>query len=250
MDDNIIGSHKAHERTIQLKKELDRHNYFYFVLDQPEISDGQYDSLMQELRLLEKQHPELITTNSPTQRVGSYPANHFVSVQHPVPLLSLGNAFNEQEFFSWHRRASEILETDNFDMVCELKYDGLAVALTYEDGSLIRGSTRGNGMVGEDITLNVRTIKSVPLQVLGKAPARFEVRGEVLFPQSAFELFNKERLKDGLTPYSHPRNTAAGSLRQLDPRETANDSHFVDFTGHRDLIDEVLAESDALREQR
>ena len=216
-----MTSREAREQASRLRVELGRHNHLYFVLDQPEISDGQYDTLMRELRQLEEHNPELVTPDSPTQRVGAEPAEGFAQAQHPVPLLSLGNAFDEDAFFAWHRRTAQILETEAFDMVCELKYDGLAVALTYEDGVLVRGATRGNGTVGEDVTLNLRTIKSVPLRVFGKAPARFEVRGEVLFPQSAFERFNEDRLAQGLAPYAHPRNTAAGSIRQLDPRETA-----------------------------
>ena len=139
----------------------------------------------------------------------------------PVPLLSLGNAFDDEEFLAWHTRVAGLLEESQFDMVCELKLDGLAVALTYEDGLLTRGATRGNGVVGEDVTSNMRTIRSIPLRVPAAAPSRFEVRGEVIFPKSAFEAFNEQRIADGLPPYAHPRNTAAGSVRQLDPRITA-----------------------------
>ena len=144
-----------------------------------------------------------------------------MQAEHPVPMLSLGNAFNEEELVAWHRRVAGLLEADAFDMVCELKYDGLAVALTYENGVLARGATRGNGSVGEEVTRNLRTIKSVPLRVMGEAPERFEARGEVLFPRSAFDRFNEEREAAGLPTYANPRNTAAGSVRQLDPRETA-----------------------------
>ena len=209
------------KRAKKLRDELNRHNYLYHGLDAPEISDAQYDALMHELRELEQEHPQLVTADSPTQRVGAEPSEGFVEAVHPVPLLSLGNAFDDDEFMAWHGRAAELLEADSFDMVCELKYDGLAVALTYEDGLFVRGATRGNGSVGENVTLNLRTIKSIPLRVLGDAPSRFEVRGEVFFPKPAFNRFNEERAAQGLEPYANPRNTAAGSLRQLDPAMTA-----------------------------
>ena len=204
-----------------LRDELNRHNHLYHVLNRPEISDAQYDALFRQLREIEEANPELVTPDSPTQRVGDEPAEGFVQAEHPVPMLSLGNAFNEEELVAWHRRVAGLLEADAFDMVCELKYDGLAVALTYENGVLARGATRGNGNVGEEVTRNLRTIKSVPLRVMGEAPERFEARGEVLFPRSAFDRFNEERASAGLSTYANPRNTAAGSVRQLDPRETA-----------------------------
>ena len=204
-----------------LRDELNRHNHLYHVLNRPEISDAQYDALFRQLREIEGANPEFVTPDSPTQRVGAEPAEGFVQAEHPVPMLSLGNAFNEEELVAWHRRVAGLLETDAFDMVCELKYDGLAVALTYENGVLARGATRGNGSVGEEVTRNLRTIKSVPLRVMGEAPERFEARGEVLFPRSAFARFNEEREAAGLPAYANPRNTAAGSVRQLDPRETA-----------------------------
>ena len=210
------------KRTQFLRNELARHNYLYFVLNQPEVSDAQYDALMKELRLLEEEHPELVTPDSPTQRVGAEPAEGFADVQHPVPMLSLTNAFNDDEFLAWRRRAANTLERDDFDMVCELKYDGLAVALTYEEGVFVQGATRGNGLVGENVTQNLRTIRSIPLRLLPReAPRRFEVRGEVYFPKSAFQRFNEERVAQGLPSYATPRNTAAGSLRQLDPSMTA-----------------------------
>ena len=147
--------------------------------------------------------------------MGAEPAEGFVQAEHPVPMLSLGNAFNEEELVAWHRRVAGLLETDAFDMVCELKYDGLAVALTYENGVLARGATRGNGTVGEDVTLNLRTVRSVPLRVLGEAPERFEVRGEVLFPRSAFARFNEEREAAGLPtlcePAEHRRRLGAAA---------------------------------------
>ena len=209
------------KRAAWLRGELDRHNHLYYVLDRPDISDSQYDELMRELRHLEELYPEMVTPESPTQRVGAEPAEGFAQAEHPRPLLSLSNAFNVDELVAWHKRAAGLLEIDTFELVCELKYDGLAVALTYEDGVFVRGATRGNGSVGEDVTLNLRTIRSIPLRVLGDTLGRFEVRGEVLFPRSAFDRFNEERIAAGLPTYANPRNTAAGSIRQLDPRETA-----------------------------
>ena len=209
------------DRITELRDRIDYHNHRYYVLDDPEISDAQYDDLMRELRAIEAERPELVTPDSPTQRVGAEPLEGFTQAVHPVPLLSLGNAFDDEEFLAWHTRVAGLLEESQFDMVCELKLDGLAVALTYEDSLLTRGATRGNGVVGEDVTSNMRTIRSIPLRVPAAAPTRFEVRGEVIFPKSAFEAFNEQRIADGLPPYAHPRNTAAGSVRQLDPRTTA-----------------------------
>ena len=210
------------KRVKALRDELNRHNYLYFVLDQPEISDAQYDALMRELRQIEEEHPQLITPDSPTQRVGAEPVEGFAEVHHLRLMLSLANAFDDEELMAWHQRVANLLEREDFDMVCELKYDGLAVALTYEEGVFVQGATRGNGLVGEDVTQNLRTIKSIPLRVLGdNAPKRFEARGEVYFPKSEFQRFNEERVAKELDTYANPRNTAAGSLRQLDPRMTA-----------------------------
>ena len=209
-------------RAARLREKINRHNYLYHVLDRPEIGDGQFDALFRELLEIEERHPDLAAHDSPTQRVGAEPAAGFSSVEHPAPMLSLANAFDDDELFAWRRRACERLDVEAFDMVCELKYDGVAVALTYEDGVFVRGATRGNGFVGEDVTANLRTVRSIPLRVLGRgAPARFEARGEVFFPRSEFSRFNERRLEQGLDTYANPRNTAAGSLRQLDPRMTA-----------------------------
>ena len=221
-DEDKMADARIAERAAALRDELTRHNHLYFVLDRPEVSDGQYDDLMRELRELEDQHPELLTPDSPTQRVGAEPSQGFADVEHPVPMLSLANAFDDEELLAWHARVRGLLDVETFDMVCELKFDGLAVALTYEDGVLVRGATRGNGLTGEDVTLNLRTIRSIPLRVLGAdTPSRFEVRGEVFFPKTQFVRFNEERAAQGLDTYANPRNTAAGSLRQLDPRMTA-----------------------------
>ncbi len=212
----------AQARTQELRAQIDHHNYLYYVLDRPEIADGQYDALMKELRELERQYPDLVTPESPTQRVGAEPAEGFEPVEHARPMLSLSNAFDEEEFYAWHRRVAVLLERDDFELVCELKFDGLAVALTYEDGRFVQGSTRGNGLVGENVTSNLRTIRSIPLRLLsGCPPSQLEVRGEVYFPKSLFSKFNEERVARGEPAYANPRNTAAGSLRQLDPRATA-----------------------------
>ena len=216
-----MSERPVQERVDKLRANINYHNHRYFVLDAPEISDAQYDGLMRQLRDVEAQHPGFLTPSSPTQRVGAEPAEGFAEVRHPAPMFSLSNAFDDDEFMAWYRRVVDLVEGSGFDMVCELKYDGLAVALTYEDGALVRGATRGNGSVGEDVTHNLRTIGSIPLQVSRDAPARFEVRGEVLFPLSAFQRFNEQRVTKGLPPYAHPRSTAAGSIRQLDPREAA-----------------------------
>ena len=210
------------ERIELLRADINRHNHLYFVLDSPEVSDAEHDALMRELRRIEEQHPDLVTSDSPTQRVGAGPAAGFSEVRHPRPMLSLSNAFDDEELLAWHARVAGLLERESFDLVCELKYDGLAVALTYENGVLVRGATRGNGAVGEDVTQNLRTINSVPLRVLGSdTPRLFEVRGEVYFPKSKFRQFNEDRAAQGLPEYATPRNTAAGSLRQLDPAVTA-----------------------------
>ena len=209
------------ERLERLRIEINRHNHLYFVLDRPDISDAAYDALMAELRGIEEQRPDLVTMDSPTQRVGAPPAEGFAEVVHPRPMLSLANAFNDDELAAWHRRATNLLDGADFEMVCELKIDGLAVALTYEDGVFVHGATRGDGYRGEDVTRNLRTIRSIPLSVPPEAPRRFEVRGEVYFPRSLFDKLNEERAAQGQPTYANPRNTAAGSLRQLDSRITA-----------------------------
>ena len=212
------------QRVRELREQLHRHNYRYHVLDAPLITDAEYDALFRELQTLEEAHPELADAGSPTQRVGAAPAPQFDEVTHPRPMLSLGNAFNEEEFGAWRRRAAGMLERDDFAVVCEPKIDGLAIALTYEAGRLTRAATRGDGLRGEDVTLNVRTIKSVPLVLQADAPPppRMEVRGEVYFPRDAFRRMNEEREAAGEPLFANPRNAAAGSLRQLDPRVTAS----------------------------
>ena len=204
-----------------LREQINHHNHRYYVLDSPEISDAEYDRLMLELKKLEEEHPGLITPDSPTQRVGAEPVEAFGVVEHPYPLLSLANAFSDDDLIAWHRRASNLLGRNDFDFVCEPKFDGLAVALTYEDGMLRVGATRGDGYRGENITQNLRTINSIPLSVSGDAPPRFEVRGEVYLSKEGFKRLNDERAREGQPLFANPRNAAAGSLRQLDPRITA-----------------------------
>lgn len=212
---------QVHDKIIYLREQLNSHNYHYYVLDSPHISDSAYDALMRELKGLEYEYPQFISPDSPTQRVGAAPVEAFGVVEHPVPLLSLGNVFSDEELLAWYKRTLNLLDGQTFDMVCELKMDGLAVALTYIDGTLVTGATRGDGSRGENVTENLRTVRSIPLSAAGDAPPRFEVRGEVFFPLDGFNSLNDARAKEGLSLFANPRNAAAGSLRQLDPRMTA-----------------------------
>lgn len=217
-------------RLAELRQEINYHSYRYHTLDDPIISDVEYDRLMQELRNLEAEHPELITPDSPTQRVGAEPLDSFEKVIHPMPMTSLGNAFDDDDMRGWLTRIERLLPEGitiaDLEFVVEPKIDGLAIALTYENGLLVRGATRGDGIEGENVTANVRTIKSIPLRIPASsngltAPTRIEVRGEIYFPIAAFNQFNQEQLAKGEKIYANPRNFAAGSLRQLDSRLTA-----------------------------
>ena len=218
----IGNQYEARLRSEELRSLINYHNYRYYVLDSPEISDAEYDELMNELRAIEAKYPELITPDSPTQRVGAAPVEAFGVVEHRVPLLSLSNAFSEEDVLAWHRRAAAGLGRDTFAIVTEPKIDGLAVALVYENGRFVQGATRGDGRHGENITANLRTIKTVPLSLKGKVPERFEVRGEVYMTRSGFEAMNAERADRGEPLFANPRNAAAGAVRQLDPRVTAS----------------------------
>lgn len=211
------------EQLTQLRTTLRHHEYLYHVMDAPEIPDAEYDRLLRELRALEEQHPELITPDSPTQRVGAAPLTAFSQVRHEVPMLSLDNVFDEASFLAFNKRVQDRLKnSDALVWCCELKLDGLAVSLLYENGVLVRAATRGDGTTGEDITANVRTIRAVPLKLYGEnIPARLEVRGEVFLPQAGFEKINEDARRTGAKVFANPRNAAAGSLRQLDPRITA-----------------------------
>jgi DNA ligase (NAD+) len=213
---------KVKERIEQLRAEINHHNYVYYVLDSPEISDAEYDELMRQLKQLEEEYPRFLTPDSPTQRVGAAPVEAFGIVEHPIPLLSLGNAFSQDELLAWHTRISKMVGGQKLSFVGEHKVDGLAVALTYVDGKLTVGATRGDGLRGENITQNLRTIRSVPLVVPKEAPPRFEVRGEVFLPKAGFNKLNRQRAEEGLPLFANPRNAAAGSVRQLDPRITAS----------------------------
>ncbi len=216
-----VDANEASERIEKIRELINYHNYRYYVLDSPEISDHEYDELMGELRQLEEEFPQLIIPDSPTQRVGAAPVEAFGVVEHREPMLSLGNVFSSEELFAWHKRISGLLGEEQFDLVAELKMDGLAVALTYEEGGLVTGATRGDGFRGENITQNLRTIRSIPLAVPRDAPRRFEVRGEVYFPKKGFKRLNEERSNAGQPLFANPRNAAAGSVRQLDSRITA-----------------------------
>jgi DNA ligase (NAD+) len=213
------------QRILLLREQIDQHNYRYYVLDEPSIPDAEYDRLFQELKALEARYPELVTPDSPTQRVGAKPEGGFAEVAHELPMLSLDNAFEADDLRAFVRRIGERLEqqdTDSIAFACEPKLDGLAISLIYENGVLVRGATRGDGYTGEDITLNVRTIASVPLKLLGHGwPQRLEVRGEVYMPKEGFEALNEQARSRDEKTFVNPRNAAAGSLRQLDPAVTA-----------------------------
>lgn len=206
-----------------LRDQIREHDYRYYVLDTPTIPDADYDALFRELKSLEQEHPELITPDSPTQRVGVKPQNGFAQVQHQVPMLSLDNAFSEEEILAFAKRIHERLHNQTeIIYTCEPKMDGLAVSLLYENGYFVQGATRGDGFTGEDVTSNLRTIKAIPLKLHGNDfPARLEVRGEVYMPLAGFEAYNEKARKAGDKIFVNPRNAAAGSLRQLDPQLTA-----------------------------
>ena len=217
--------HELAARATWLREEIERANYEYFVLDQPSISDAEFDRLMRELKALEESHPTLRTPDSPTQRVGAEPQSQLAKHAHLVPMLSLGNAFNDDELTAWEERIVRLAgeEVRRAGYTCELKIDGAAVSLTYEDGVLARGATRGNGSIGEEVTPNIRTIREIPLRLKGRGyPPLMEIRGEVYMPFSRFEKMNEERVKVGDPVFANPRNAAAGALRQLDPSITAS----------------------------
>ena len=208
-------------RVAELREKIEKANYEYHVLDQPTIADEAYDALMRELKSLEAAHPELVTPESPTQRVGAPASTRFAPVEHAAPMLSLSNAFNEEELRAFDQRVRKLLGRDAVDYVCELKIDGLAMNLTYIDGRFVQGATRGDGLVGEDVTGNLRTIKSIPLTLREPLTGRVDVRGEVYLPTASFEATNKERAERGEPLFANPRNAAAGAVRQLDPKATA-----------------------------
>ena len=216
----------ATSRAEELRKELNYHNHRYYVLDDPVIADGDYDLLIRELRGLEEQYPGLLTADSPTQRTGAAPSAAFSQVRHRLPMLSLANAFSLDDLEQWYRRTKNLVDGAEFDLICELKIDGLAVNLAYENGVFVQGATRGDGTVGEDVTRNLRTIRTIPISLLpisssSETPPYLEVRGEVYLPVAEFRRLNEERAERGEPLYANPRNTGAGSVRQLDPKVTA-----------------------------
>lgn len=209
-------------RAEELRSQINYHDYLYYVKTSPEVSDAEYDELMRRLRVIEEHYPQLIAPDSPTQRVGERASEAFGVVEHREPMLSLANAFKFADLQAWHQRASRLAGTSEFQYVCEPKIDGLAVSLVFENGRYVQGATRGDGLRGENITENLRTIRSIPMQLQGKGfPPRFEVRGEVYMPKTAFETLNEERAERGEALFANPRNSAAGSVRQMDPALTA-----------------------------
>jgi DNA ligase (NAD+) len=215
------------QKVAQLREQLQAAGYAYYVMDNPLMEDGVYDQLYRQLQDLESQYPALITADSPTQRVGDRPATKFTAVKHNIPLYSLENAFDDRELTKWEARWQKQLAElpgflPEFNYVCELKIDGNAIALTYENGILVRGATRGDGVMGEEITQNVKTIRTIPLKLnLNNPPAKVEVRGEAFLPLDVFETINQERTKLGEAVFANPRNAAAGTLRQLDSQIVA-----------------------------
>jgi DNA ligase (NAD+) len=221
-------SEKDLEKKVEkLREEIRHHEYRYYVLDDPEITDAAFDQLMHELKRIEADHPEHVTPDSPTQRVGGKPREGFVKVPHSSPMLSLDNTYNEDDLRNWFRRVHELSGQSKIDFVCELKLDGMSLALRYEDGVLVRGITRGDGATGEDVTSNVRTVRSIPLSIPREKlkhagiPLDFEVRGEMLMPLAGFRKMNEEREQHGLSTFANPRNATAGTVRQLEPSITA-----------------------------
>ncbi|NLA22853.1 MAG: NAD-dependent DNA ligase LigA, partial [Candidatus Marinimicrobia bacterium] len=211
------------EKAKELRRQIETANYNYYVLDNPTISDAEYDRLMRELEQLEAAYPELRTPDSPTQRVGAQPLDEFKTVTHRVPMLSLDNAMDEGEIRDFAIRVQKSLPGETVQFVCEPKIDGLAVELVYENGVFISGSTRGDGITGEDITQNLKTIRSIPLRLMPNLPipTLLEVRGEVYMDKADFQRLNEQQLKEGKPLFANPRNSAAGSVRQLDPQITA-----------------------------
>ncbi len=209
------------EHINQLRKELHQHNYNYYVLDTPTISDYDFDMLLKELQELEAKHPEFYDANSPTLRVGGEVTKNFNTVKHRYRMYSLDNSYSKEDLLDWEKRIHKLLDTDDVQYTCELKYDGASINITYENGQLVRAVTRGDGFEGDEVTTNIKTIKSVPLQLQGDYPASFDIRGEIMLPLAGFQKMNEERVANGEDPYMNPRNTASGSLKLQDSAETA-----------------------------
>src|SRR5438552_2444256 len=231
-----VASKDLSKKIEDLREKIRHHEYRYYVLDDPQISDAEFDQLMNQLIKLETEHPDLITADSPSQRVGGKPREGFLKVRHSSPMLSLDNTYSEDELCNWERRVHELSGQKEVEYVCELKLDGMSLALHYENGKLVRGITRGDGSEGEDVTLNVRTVRSIPLSISREklkkvgVPADFEVRGEMLMPIAAFKRMNEEREKKGLSLFANPRNATAGTVRQLEPSITAQ--RRLDYFGY------------------
>jgi DNA ligase (NAD+) len=250
------ASKEVQKKVESLREKIRYHEHRYYVLDDPEISDLEFDRLLEQLKKLEAEHPELITPDSPTQRVGGKPREGFLKVRHSSPMLSLDNTYNEEELRDWERRVHELSGREDIEYMCELKLDGMSLALQYREGRLEHGITRGDGTTGEDVTLNVRTVRSVPLWLpqerLKKAglPTDFEVRGELLMPLAAFKKMNEDRQSQGFSVFANPRNATAGTVRQLEPSITAQ--RRLDFFGYillrngRTLLDRQSKTMDAL----
>ena len=238
----------ARERAAELREQLRYHAYRYYALDDPEASDAEYDVLVRELEAMEAEHPELVTADSPTQRVGASPSDAFAAVRHREPMFSLDNAFSFDELEAWRDRVVRLLGREPAAYSCEPKIDGLAVSVLYENGSLVRAATRGDGTTGEDITANVRTIRAIPLTLRGAVPSMLEVRGEIYMPLPAFEALNAARALRGEQPFVNPRNTAAGSVRQKDPAATAarNLSNWMYHLGYVEGGPPLTSQSEAL----
>src|SRR5207245_7969811 len=209
------------KRAADLRQKIEKANYEYYILDQPTLDDAAYDALLRELIEIEEAHPELVTPESPTQRVGIAPSTRFAPVEHARPMLSLSSVFDEAELRAFDQRVRRSLGRDDVGYMCELKIDGISINLTYQDGKFVQGATRGDGFVGEDVTANLRTIKSIPLTLRERVGGRVDVRGEVYLPTKSFEATNRERAERGEALFANPRNAAAGAARQLDPAATA-----------------------------
>lgn len=236
-----MTSKEINNRIEILRKQLNQANKEYYIEETPSLSDFEYDKKFFELLDLEKNNTDLITPESPTQRVGSNPALEFNQVTHSIPMLSLSNVFGKEEMEDWIEKTSKAADQDIFPLVCELKIDGLAVSVKYENGKLFQGATRGNGIEGEDITTNVKTIRSIPLSI--EERNGIEIRGEIYFPNSKFNRFNSERENEGLSTFSNPRNAASGSVRQLDSKETAKRPLDIFFYSLYDLDGEEIFNS-------
>jgi DNA ligase (NAD+) len=216
-------SNLVQSRIEELRRLLNRYNYEYYVLDASTIEDRQFDILMKELEELERQYPEFQSPNSPTQRVGGQVSKGFVQAEHSFPMLSLTNTYSKEELMDFVSRTAQALQAEEVEWVCELKYDGVAISLLYEDGKFVRALTRGDGQKGDDVSENIKTIKSIPLELYGEnLPPRFEIRGEDIFPHKAFEEFNLKRIETGEEPFANPRNATSGSIKLLDSKKVAH----------------------------